>query len=262
MPGELKRDRGGVARARLLATGAPCDSRLVDRGRRAVIRTRRNRSTPLAGAADRQPGSGNCSRARRGDDMNENIAARAGRWSAGHWKTAVSAWLAFCVVAVALGSVAGTRLLKEADTAAGGSKNGRADPAAGRFPGPRRRERARGVEDADARRPGVPRHRRRRRAHGLAACRRCSACARRSMPANAGQVSQDQPLGARAVRDPRRRGQGRQEGPADPRTPSTASSSGITRLHRRRVRLRERDARVERHDEQRLPAGRVLLAAR
>ena len=53
--------------------------------------------------------------------MKDNIAARAGRWSAEHWKTAVSAWLAFCVVAIALGSVAGTRMLEQADTAAGGS---------------------------------------------------------------------------------------------------------------------------------------------
>ena len=55
--------------------------------------------------------------------MSFNIAARAGRWSAAHWKTAVSAWLAFCVVAIALGGVAGTKMLKEADTAAGGSKH-------------------------------------------------------------------------------------------------------------------------------------------
>jgi uncharacterized membrane protein YdfJ with MMPL/SSD domain len=53
--------------------------------------------------------------------MNINIAARAARWSGGHWKTALGAWLAFCVVAVALGSVAGTKMLKQADTAAGGS---------------------------------------------------------------------------------------------------------------------------------------------
>jgi RND superfamily putative drug exporter len=53
--------------------------------------------------------------------MKANIAARAGRWSAEHWKTAVSAWVAFCVVAIALGSVAGTRMLKQADTAAGGT---------------------------------------------------------------------------------------------------------------------------------------------
>jgi RND superfamily putative drug exporter len=54
--------------------------------------------------------------------MRLNVAARAARWSADHWKTAVSGWLAFCVVAVALGAVAGTKMLKEADTAAGGTK--------------------------------------------------------------------------------------------------------------------------------------------
>ena len=54
--------------------------------------------------------------------MNINVAARAARWSAAHWKTAFGAWLAFCVVAVALGTVAGTRMLKQADTAAGGSR--------------------------------------------------------------------------------------------------------------------------------------------
>jgi uncharacterized membrane protein YdfJ with MMPL/SSD domain len=54
--------------------------------------------------------------------MRFNVAARAGRWSAGHWKTALFGWIAFCVVAVALGSVAGTRMLKDADTAAGETK--------------------------------------------------------------------------------------------------------------------------------------------
>jgi uncharacterized membrane protein YdfJ with MMPL/SSD domain len=54
--------------------------------------------------------------------MRLNIAARAGRWSAAHWKTAVAGWLAFCVVAVALGAVAGTKMLKQADTAAGGTR--------------------------------------------------------------------------------------------------------------------------------------------
>ena len=37
-----------------------------------------------------------------------NIAARAGRWSAAHWKTATFGWLAFVVAAVALGSLHGT----------------------------------------------------------------------------------------------------------------------------------------------------------
>src|SRR5215468_12605733 len=59
---------------------------------------------------------------RTGDVMRTSIAARAARWSADHWKTAVAGWLAFCVVAIALGSVAGTKMLKQADTAAGGTK--------------------------------------------------------------------------------------------------------------------------------------------
>ncbi|HET7046409.1 MAG TPA: hypothetical protein VFI37_16300, partial [Gaiellaceae bacterium] len=54
--------------------------------------------------------------------MSFDLAARAGRWSAGHWKTALSAWIGFCVVAVALGAVAGTKMLKQADTAAGGTR--------------------------------------------------------------------------------------------------------------------------------------------
>ena len=54
--------------------------------------------------------------------MRFNIAARAGRWSADNWKKAVGAWLVFCVLAVALGGAAGTKVLKEADTAAGGTR--------------------------------------------------------------------------------------------------------------------------------------------
>ena len=37
-----------------------------------------------------------------------NLAARAGRWSAAHWKTATFGWLAFVVAAVVLGSLHGT----------------------------------------------------------------------------------------------------------------------------------------------------------
>ena len=36
-----------------------------------------------------------------------NLAARVGRWSAAHWKTATFAWIAFVVAAVTLGSVHG-----------------------------------------------------------------------------------------------------------------------------------------------------------
>jgi RND superfamily putative drug exporter len=54
--------------------------------------------------------------------MRFDIAARAGRWSADNWKKAVGAWLVFCVLAVVLGGVAGTKALKQADTAAGGTR--------------------------------------------------------------------------------------------------------------------------------------------
>src|SRR5436309_7716749 len=38
-----------------------------------------------------------------------NLAARMGRWSAAHWKTATFGWLAFVVVAFQLGSMVGTK---------------------------------------------------------------------------------------------------------------------------------------------------------
>ncbi|HVV57206.1 MAG TPA: MMPL family transporter, partial [Gaiellaceae bacterium] len=55
-------------------------------------------------------------------DARPNIAARAGRWSADHWKTAVLLWLAFCVVAIAIGNAVGTHKLKQADTASGDTR--------------------------------------------------------------------------------------------------------------------------------------------
>jgi uncharacterized membrane protein YdfJ with MMPL/SSD domain len=43
-----------------------------------------------------------------GSVHRENLAARAGRWSARHWKAAVFGWLGFVLVAFALGNVVGT----------------------------------------------------------------------------------------------------------------------------------------------------------
>jgi RND superfamily putative drug exporter len=42
-------------------------------------------------------------------NSSNNIAARMGRWSAGHWKTAVFGWLAFVVAAVMLGQAVGMK---------------------------------------------------------------------------------------------------------------------------------------------------------
>src|SRR3954452_14726470 len=42
---------------------------------------------------------------------SKHVAARMGRWSASHWKTATFGWLAFVVAAFAIGSVLGTKTL-------------------------------------------------------------------------------------------------------------------------------------------------------
>ena len=43
--------------------------------------------------------------------MKRNLAARAGQWSAAHWKTATLGWLAFVVAAIVLGGAVGTKSL-------------------------------------------------------------------------------------------------------------------------------------------------------
>jgi RND superfamily putative drug exporter len=50
---------------------------------------------------------------------NGNLAGRAGRWSAAHWKTATFGWLAFALAAVVLGSAAGVVELADSETASG-----------------------------------------------------------------------------------------------------------------------------------------------
>ena len=43
--------------------------------------------------------------------QSRNLAARMGRWSAAHWKTATFGWLVFVLVAFALGGMVGTKSL-------------------------------------------------------------------------------------------------------------------------------------------------------
>ncbi|HEY6032585.1 MAG TPA: MMPL family transporter [Gaiellaceae bacterium] len=54
--------------------------------------------------------------------MRTNLAARAGSWSAAHWKTALTGWVVFCVVAAVAGGLAGTTMLTQSDTASGDTK--------------------------------------------------------------------------------------------------------------------------------------------
>jgi uncharacterized membrane protein YdfJ with MMPL/SSD domain len=50
---------------------------------------------------------------------SNNFAARMGRWSASHWKTAVFGWLAFVVASYAIGTAVGTTYLKTSDAHVG-----------------------------------------------------------------------------------------------------------------------------------------------
>ena len=53
--------------------------------------------------------------------MRCNLAARAGSWSAAHWKTATFGWLAFVVASVVVGGAVGTKQLGDDDAAPGES---------------------------------------------------------------------------------------------------------------------------------------------
>src|SRR5919108_6010998 len=50
---------------------------------------------------------------------SNNIAARMGRWSASHWKTAVFGWLAFVVASFLIGNAVGTKYIAENDANVG-----------------------------------------------------------------------------------------------------------------------------------------------
>jgi uncharacterized membrane protein YdfJ with MMPL/SSD domain len=50
---------------------------------------------------------------------SNNLAARMGRWSASHWKTAVFGWLAFVLAAVVIGQAVGTKNIDQQDSNVG-----------------------------------------------------------------------------------------------------------------------------------------------
>jgi RND superfamily putative drug exporter len=57
--------------------------------------------------------------------QSRNLAARMGRWSAAHWKTATFGWLAFVVVAFAIGGIVGLKNIDPSTTGPG--ESGRVD---------------------------------------------------------------------------------------------------------------------------------------
>src|SRR6478672_4694833 len=62
------------------------------------------------------------------------LAARAGHWSARHRKTAIFGWLAFVVIAFAIGNAVGTKELADEDTGHGSSRVADKAIAAADFP--------------------------------------------------------------------------------------------------------------------------------
>src|SRR6266545_3752922 len=67
-----------------------------------------------------------------------NLAARAGRWSASHWKTAAFGWIAFAVLAVFVGGAVGAREMKDWAIANGESRRAEQILAEGNFKIPAR----------------------------------------------------------------------------------------------------------------------------
>ena len=51
--------------------------------------------------------------------MATNLAGRAGAWSARHWRRALFGWLAFAVISISVGSLAGHVQMKQSDSAVG-----------------------------------------------------------------------------------------------------------------------------------------------
>ncbi len=115
---------------------------------------------------------------------SNNLAARMGRWSANHWKTAVFGWVAFVVASVVIGGQVGTKYLETDDLAVGEAATATeiiesGFPQRGRRAG---RDRPDPVEDAHGRRSGLQGRDRGRRQDGRAASRRCGSSTRRSTP--------------------------------------------------------------------------------
>ena len=95
---------------------------------------------------------------------SNNIAARMGRWSASHWKTAVFGWLAFVIVALVAGEHGRHQADRPADANVGQAH--RADQIlkqAGFQADPQTEIVLVQSHDADDRRPRIPRDGERRR---------------------------------------------------------------------------------------------------
>ena len=136
---------------------------------------------------------------------DRNLAARMGRWSADHWKTATFGWLAFVLVAFGLGGAVGT---KNIANSAGPGESGRMDrileagfeqPASERVL----------IQSRSQRVGTIPPSMRRSRMSSRASrkSRTSATSARRSSPETRAQI-EGRALRTGRVPDPRRQGEG------------------------------------------------------
>ena len=182
------------------------------------------------------------------------FAARAGRWSAHHAKTALGLWVAFVLVAVFVGQ--GVGLVNTDDASDGAGDSGRADrilqdafPKAQRGrdrpdPGPEGLDRLQRA--AAGRRP----RRRSQRRRDAGRQRRPVGAGRRGR----GPRVRRPPLGARDLQRPRRRRRGR-EGDRPGRARGPQARGAPPRRLRRAVRRRERRPRAVEGVRRRLRAA-------
>ena len=171
---------------------------------------------------------------------SRNIAARAGRWSARHRKTAILGWIAFVVLAFVVGGKVGTNTLTTEQSGVG--ESGQADRiVADAYPESVERDGPRPERRARDRRSRVPRRGRRRRDSASSGSRasprsptrtaRTRGADLRRRPCGAGEPSRS-PATAR-----RRRGRRRSSTPRSP--PSSAAAEGAPRAARRAVGRRQ-----------------------
>ena len=121
---------------------------------------------------------------------SNNLAARMGRWSARHRKTAIFGWLAFVVAAVVIGGAVGTKQLGDNDTLPGESGKAARILDDG-FEQPAGETVLVQSVDADGGQPRLPRGRRGRRPPRVGRRRRRQRRRARTRPGNGGQVSAD-----------------------------------------------------------------------
>ena len=123
--------------------------------------------------------------------QKQNLAARAGRWSAQHRKKAVFGWLAFVIAAVFIGGRLGTKTIpSDEEGLTGDAKRVRRDRQ-GQLPADRGRAGPHPVQDREPEGPGLQRRRQGRREGRLAAQKDVTNIQSPYAKGNAGQISRD-----------------------------------------------------------------------